>query len=133
MDEFAPERDLGRPESIQEVFAGLVNRLDIDGLVALYDPQAVVIRKDGSIAVGTDAIREHLSGLLSINPALRNQHLKTIVVGDVGVQFSDWKVDGVDENGDRIAAEGRACDVIRRQPDGTWRIVVDNPHGVTPK
>jgi len=33
-------------------------------------------------------------------------------------------------DGKAVTRSGIATDVARRQPDGTWLIVVDNPYGV---
>jgi ketosteroid isomerase-like protein len=33
-------------------------------------------------------------------------------------------------DGERILQDGTATDVMRRQSDGTWRYVIDNPGGI---
>jgi hypothetical protein len=38
-------------------------------------------------------------------------------------------VSGIDADGKPFTANGKSMEVVRRQPDGTWRFVIDNPHG----
>jgi ketosteroid isomerase-like protein len=33
------------------------------------------------------------------------------------------------QDGAPMQMEARSADVLRRQPDGTWRFVIDNPWG----
>jgi hypothetical protein len=42
------------------------------------------------------------------------------VAGDIGLLVVDWAVGEL---------SGTATDVVRRQGDGGWRYVIDNPHG----
>ncbi len=37
---------------------GVINNQDLDGLVALYAPDATMVLPDGSTVTGTEAIRE---------------------------------------------------------------------------
>jgi ketosteroid isomerase-like protein len=43
-----------------------VNNQDLDGLMALYAPDAAMVLPDGSTVTGTEAIREQWAGLLSM-------------------------------------------------------------------
>jgi ketosteroid isomerase-like protein len=38
-------------------------------------------------------------------------------------------VNGTDVNGNAIALAGQTSDVVRRQTDGTWLLIIDNPYG----
>ena len=42
--------------------------------------------------------------------------------GDTALLVVDWEIP-------QAGMSGTATDVARRQPDGTWRCVIDNPHG----
>ena len=42
------------------------NNQDLDGLMALYAPDAAMVLPDGSTATGTDAICEQWAGLLAM-------------------------------------------------------------------
>ncbi len=121
-----------KPESVLDLFEVLVNRGDIEGLVALYEPAAALVERDGRIVKGARAIQDHLIGLLSVKPKMGMRHVLTLDAGDVAVVVSKWQMDGVGSDGAPVTDKGQTYDVVRRQPDGSWRIVVDNPWGTMP-
>jgi ketosteroid isomerase-like protein len=45
------------------------------------------------------------------------------------LSFPDWTLTGTGPNGETIEMSGQTSDVLRKQPDGTWRFVIDDPYG----
>jgi ketosteroid isomerase-like protein len=41
----------------------------------------------------------------------------------------NWTLKGPGPDGKDIEANGRFADVVRRQSDGSWLYVIDNPNG----
>ncbi len=120
------------PEFVHEQFERPLNAGDLEGLCALYEPEAVMIERDGRLLKGVPAIRTTLAGLLSIKPTITIQRIHTIGTGDVAVLVSSWTVAGTGPDGGPISDGGRTSDTVRQRPDGTWRVVVDNPWGKIP-
>jgi len=56
-----------------QVFQETFNAGDLDGLVSLFEPEAVLVPGPSQVATGTDAIREALAGFLAAWGHLRNQ------------------------------------------------------------
>jgi ketosteroid isomerase-like protein len=54
-----------RPEDLDRLFLERANAGDVDGVVALYEPQAVLAFPPGQLAIGTAAIRDVYAGLLA--------------------------------------------------------------------
>jgi ketosteroid isomerase-like protein len=48
--------------------------------------------------------------------------------GDLALVIVDWTE--VSSAGEAKLWAGTATDILRRQPDGTWKIALDNPYGV---
>lgn len=42
---------------------------------------------------------------------------------------SDYTITGTGPDGKRTCSSARGTEVVRRQADGTWRFVIDNPTG----
>jgi ketosteroid isomerase-like protein len=58
--------------------------------------------------------------------------VKRLVHSDnIALMISEWAMTGTGPDGKALQMGGRASDVLRRQPDGTWRVVIDNPMGTT--
>jgi ketosteroid isomerase-like protein len=112
------------PAAINAAFAAGYNSRDVDALAALYEPDAVVTNPDGSIASGIDAIRVHLGHLVELGGSMTSQNRYAIPNGNLALVGADWAIDFTDGR-ERIT--GRSAEVVRRQPDGSWRYVLDHP------
>jgi uncharacterized protein (TIGR02246 family) len=106
-----------------------VNNQDLDGLMALYSPDATMVLPDGSMVVGTEAIREQWAALLAMKGrmTLRSRHV--IESGDLAILSNEWTFTVGDQSVGATTAE-----VARRQADGGWLYVIDHPYaGLEPE
>jgi ketosteroid isomerase-like protein len=103
-----------QPEDLGRFFVERANAGDLEGLVALYEPSAVLAVPGGAPAAGTDAIRRALGQFLTGNPKLSGVSQPALRFGDLAL--TSTRFDG-----------GATAEVARRQPDGTWRWVIDQP------
>jgi ketosteroid isomerase-like protein len=53
------------PEDLARYFVVRANAGDVDGLVALYEPDAILAGSDGQVLIGTEAIRSFYAKLLA--------------------------------------------------------------------
>jgi ketosteroid isomerase-like protein len=51
------------------------------------------------------------------------------VVDDLALVIGVWSFDGTAPYGIAVRLEAKNADVLRRQSDGSWRFVIDNPWG----
>ncbi len=86
-------------------------------------------RQPGQVVTGTRAIREALSGFLALKPKFESEFKKAFQVGEIALLFSDWTLSATDPDGNAIEMAGRTTDVARRQSDGSWLFVIDDPYG----
>ncbi len=99
-----------------------VNSQDLDGLVALYAPDARMVLPDGSTVTGTDAIGEQWAGLLAMNGRMTLRSRYAIEAGDLAVLSNEWSFTAGD-----LSMGATTAEVARRQADGGWLYVVDHP------
>ena len=80
----------------------------------------------GCVAVGVDAIREVWAGFIALGGQIGMTTRYAVEADEVALLSNSWTftMDGAEVAGS-ITSE-----VARRQPDGTWRYVIDNPYGV---
>jgi ketosteroid isomerase-like protein len=106
-----------RPEDLTHLFVERTNAADIDGMLDLYEPDAVMAFPPGQLTVGHAAIRALFEQMVAARPSFRPEDpLQTLVVGDLALTATRAH----DEAGAR-------AQVARRQPDGTWKRVLDRP------
>jgi uncharacterized protein (TIGR02246 family) len=115
-----------RPEQLHIHFQNAFNRHDLDSIVALYEPDAVLAEADGSVQ-GTEAIREAYRGYFAIRPTIDLQTLGMNRVGDLAMLHGKWILHGTAPDGGHIRREGRNTETVRLQPNGRWLFVIDNP------
>ena len=67
---------------------------------------------------------------LSFKGQMELQVDKIFQTDDVALLFSSWTLTGKDpEDGSPRVTSGQTSDVIRKQADGSWLFVIDNPEG----
>jgi uncharacterized protein (TIGR02246 family) len=117
------------PASMHTRFCHACNAGELDTLLNLYEPEAVIVEPTGEFSQGTDAIREHLSKLLAMQPSMRILGSRTVIAGDLAQSSSHWRCEAVAPDGSPMRLEHYGSELARRQADGSWRLVVDNPWG----
>ena len=118
------EREKARkPEDLTRLFVERANARDAEGLALLYEEDAVMAYPPGRQTIGRAAIQKLWEEALPHMPTFEpEQPLPTLISGDLALTSTPPK-DGA----------GARAQVVRRQPDGTWLRVLDQPEFVTPK
>lgn len=102
---------------------------DIAGVMASYEAQATVVFEPGS-PVSDPALLEHMfAGMAAVNPVFDYAGHEVIVNGDIAMHIAPWSMTGTAPDGQKLAQSGLSIAVLRRQPDGQWKMLIDNPHG----
>jgi enoyl-CoA hydratase len=115
------------PEQLSRLFAERANTGDLEGMLELYEDEATFLGPDGGSASGSDAIRGRLEGLLAMKPQITPTSSQMVMAGDVALMSNRWRMTLGVEGGEQAGVDGVSTEVARRQPDGGWRYVIDNP------
>lgn len=111
-----------QPEDLTRLFVERSNAGDAAGVAALYEPDAVMAYPPGHQTVGRAAIQKLWEQVLANRPHFTPEPpLPTLVCGDLALT-STPPSDGA----------GARAQVARRQPDGSWLRVLDQPEFTTP-
>ena len=117
------------PEQVLASIVTGINAGDLDSLMPLYESEAAFATQPGSLASGASGIREALGGFISMNGTLDLEVTRVLEAGDLALVIGVWSFDGTRPDGEPVHLAAKNADVLRRQPDGTWRFVIDNPWG----
>jgi uncharacterized protein (TIGR02246 family) len=119
------------PERVLEAIVHGINSGDLESLLPLYESQAAFASRPGSLAHGAAGVREALTGFIAMKGKLDLEVTRVLVVDDLALVIGVWSFDGTGPDGEPVRLEARNADVLRRQLDGTWRFVIDNPWGTS--
>ncbi len=117
------------PEEVHQRWLQAINDGDLDALMGLYEPEATVAFGPGQVAAGLAAIREGNQQLLALRPRFELGVAQVLVAGDLALLLSPWSMTGTGPDGAVLELRGITSDVVRRQPDGAWLFIIDNPMG----
>ena len=106
-----------------------INSGDLESLLPLYERDAAFATEPGTLAHGEPGVREALTGFISMNGTLDLEVTRVLEVDDLALVIGVWSFDGTGPDGEPVRLEAQNADVLRRQPDGSWRFVIDNPWG----
>ena len=117
-----------RAEDVICDFAVRLNEGDVDGALALYEPDAAFVPEPGRTVQGTPAIHDALERFVALEPTLSGEIQGVRMGGDVALVMNRWSLRGHGPDGP-VEMGGTSADVLRRQPDGSWRVLIDDPWG----
>ncbi|HLT60279.1 MAG TPA: nuclear transport factor 2 family protein [Microlunatus sp.] len=104
------------PDELAGMFVERANAGDLEGLVALYEPDAVLAFPEGNLATGHAEIREVYRAFLASRPVLTPGRQRPALIGDAVALTST-----------ELPSGALTVEVARRQPDGSWLWAVDQP------
>ena len=117
------------PEEVLNSVIDGINAGDLDSLMTLYEPLACFASQPGQLAKSPDGIRESLRGFIDMNGKLDLKVKRVLKASDLALVTSEWSFRGTGSDGKHVDITSKSADVLRQQPDGTWRFVIDNPWG----
>lgn len=104
------------PNDLGRYFVERANAGDVDGMVALYEPAAVLAFPTGHLATGHAEIRAVYAAFLAASPVLTpGRQRPPLISGGLALTATEL-VDG-----------GVTVEIAHRQPDGYWLWAVDQP------
>ena len=118
-----------KPEDCDNLLIEALNTGDLEAAVACYEPDASFVVEPGKVVTGHAAIREVLESWLALKPKLTIE-ANAVQSGDVALLRSKWTLKGTgSDDGKPVEMSGNGTEVVRRQTDGSWLFIIDNPAG----
>jgi ketosteroid isomerase-like protein len=110
------------PDELPLVFERHFNAGDVAGLMAdYYAPSATYAPLPGDVVWG-EGVEPAIASLVELGHEMDVTVRNVLRSGDVALLVVDWVIPA-------IGLTGTATDVAQLQPDGSWKCVIDNPHG----
>ena len=104
-----------QPEDLAKLFIDRANKGDVEGVVSLYEANAVIALPPGQTTLGRENIRRIYEHLLADRPRFEGKVQSALIHGD-------WALTSTQFSG------GATAEVAHRQSDGNWLWVIDQPN-----
>ncbi len=115
MTDFDGHERAAEPEDLGRLFLERANARDVEGVAALYEPDAVLASASGDVVTGGEAIRRMYETLLADPPQFAGDVRPALRRGDLALTSTRFR-------------GGATAEIARRQNDGTWLWVADQPN-----
>ena len=119
-------------KEIAPLIAQALSSGDVDTVIGLYEADGAFIPPGApaSDAVrGRAAIREVVQQFLAMKPTMTVDLANVVEVDEIALVTGNWTLEGQGTDG-AITMSGTFANIGRRQRDGTWLYVLDNPEVV---
>ena len=119
----------GTPEQVLKSIVDGINTGNLDTLMPLYEPEAAFATQPGSLAHGFPGDCQALAGFIAMKGKLDLKVTRVLEASDLALVTTVWSFAGTGPDGEPVKLAAKSADVLRRQTDGSWRFVIDNPWG----
>ncbi|MEO6926980.1 MAG: DUF4440 domain-containing protein [Rhodanobacter sp.] len=117
------------PEEAVKMLDEAFGRADLDGVLAFYEDEAVLVIEPGRVARGKDELERFFLHVFALKGHATQIETKVLESGDIALFTSRWQFVGTTPDATPFQKESIATSVFRRGIDGGWRMVIDNSHG----
>ena len=105
------------------------HKKDINGVMASYEPQAVIVFEPEKPVSDPTVIREGFYTFFAVNPKFEYSGHEVFINGNLAIHFAPWIMTGKAPDGTEIKQSGLSVAVLRKQSSGKWLMLFDNPFG----
>lgn len=116
--------DTRQPEQTSELLAALLGTGDVGGIADLYEDDAVFADFDATVNGLNDILAAHQRFCDAGRTLILNDSV-VFEEDDIALVHWSWTV----RDADGSSRNGISAEVLRRQPDGSWKFIIDNSDG----
>ena len=117
------------PEEVLHSVTECINSGNLDSLMMLYESDACFAFQPGQFIKGREGVLQSVQGFVDMRGKLESKVKRVLRAADLALVISEWSFRGTGPDGNLVNLASTATDVLRQQPDGTWRVIIDNPWG----
>lgn len=117
------------PDMVFRHWAKAFNERDRHGMEATFEDDAVLLLPPGHrLLRGRQAICD-AAHAIAASSTFEIQDIEVLENGDLAMVYVTRTRTTTEPDGTVQRVTGTTTDVVRKQPDGRWLIVIDNPNG----
>ncbi|WP_109832734.1 YybH family protein [Reichenbachiella versicolor] len=103
---------------------------NIDAVMQFYEPHASVLFDPDKPVSDTDTMRKMFQEWAAAKPKFEyNNGHQVVVTNNIAIHIAPWDMSAKMPDGEVMKKSGLSVAVLRKQDNGDWLMVIDNPHG----
>jgi ketosteroid isomerase-like protein len=114
-----------RAEDAHKTLADAFNTGDVDTVLNMYDFNGIIVPEPEKPVSGREKFIEAIKSILSVKGKMEINTVYCLQTGDVAVGRSEWNI----TDGREVKVSAKGIEVMKRQSDGSWKIVIDHAFG----
>ena len=120
-----------KPEECDLLLIKAMEKGDVDAMLSLYEPNATFVVSPDQVVTGHPAIRQVLQGYIAAKAKGTIEAVRVVpsADGSVAVTRTKGSFTSPGPDGKPVTTPFHSVEVVRKQPDGTWCFVIDDPGG----
>jgi ketosteroid isomerase-like protein len=114
-----------RAEDAHASLAAAFNTGDVTIVMSMYDTAGIIVPEPGKPVSGAEKFEAAIKAILSIKGKMEIKTVYCLQTGNIAVGRSEWNI----TDGEEVKISAKGIEVMRQQPDGGWKIVIDHAFG----
>ena len=114
-----------RAQDAHATLAAAFNTGNVDTVLSMYDFNGIIVPEPGKPVSGREKFEEAIRAILSIKGKMEIKTVYCLQTGNLAVGRSEWNI----TDGKEVKISAKGIEVMKEQPDGTWKIVIDHAFG----
>ncbi len=102
---------------------------NLSGVMNTYESSSAIAFEPGQTITDRSTIEQMFQGAFSLDPRFTYSGHEVMVSGNLAIHIAPWQMQAKSPDGQVISQSGLSVAVLRKQADGRWLLVIDNPHG----
>ena len=114
-----------RAQDAHATLAAAFNTGNVDTVLSMYDFNGIIVPEPGKPVSGREQFEAAIRAILLIKGKMEIKTVYCLQTGNLAVGRSEWNI----TDGQEVKISAKGIEVMKEQPDGTWKIVIDHAFG----
>ncbi|MBC9795713.1 YybH family protein [Sinomicrobium weinanense] len=114
-----------KAEDAHANLAAAFNTKNLDTVLKMYDTNGIIFPEPNKKIADKEGWKEAIQNIMDIPGTMEIKTVYCLQFDDIALGRSEWCI--TNEGKIKVAAKG--IEVMKRQEDGTWKIVIDHAFG----
>jgi ketosteroid isomerase-like protein len=114
-----------RAEDAHRTLADAFNTGDVNTVLDMYDFNGIIVPEPDKPVSGKEKFSDAIKSILAIKGKMEIKTVYCLQTGDLAVGRSEWNI----TDGKEVKVSAKGIEVMKRQSDGGWKIVIDHAFG----